>query len=55
VLSIDNARDAIVERGVLLDIPALRGVRWLEPGRCVTTADLAAAQEAQRSSSSPSA
>ena len=47
-LSIDDARDGIVGRGVLLDIPALRGVRWLEPGDCVTAADLAAAQEAQR-------
>lgn len=48
VLSIDDARDGIVGRGVLLDIPALRGVRWLEPGDCVTAADLAAAQQAQQ-------
>ena len=48
VLSIDDACDGIVGRGVLLDIPALRGVRWLEPGDCVTEADLAAAQEAQQ-------
>jgi len=47
-LSIDDARDGIAGRGVLLDIPALRGVPWLEPGDCVTAADLAAAQQAQQ-------
>jgi hypothetical protein len=31
-LSIDVSRDGVVGRGVLLDIPRLRGVRWLEPG-----------------------
>jgi kynurenine formamidase len=47
-LSIDDARDGIVGRGVLLDIPRLRDVPWLEPGDQVTAADLAAAEEAQR-------
>jgi kynurenine formamidase len=47
-LSIDVARDGIVGRGVLLDIPRLRGVAWLEPGDTVTAADLAAAEEAQQ-------
>jgi hypothetical protein len=47
-LSIDDAHDGIAGRGVLLDIPAVRGVPWLEPGDCVTAADLAAAQEAQQ-------
>ena len=47
-LSVDDARDGIVGRGVLLDIPAVRGVSWLEPGDCVTAADLAAAQRAQQ-------
>ena len=47
-LSIDDARDGIAGRGVLIDIPALRGVPWLEPGDCVTAADLAAAQDAQQ-------
>ncbi|GAB4057434.1 cyclase family protein [Catellatospora paridis] len=46
-LSIDVAHDGIVGRGVLLDIPRVRGVPWLEPGEHVTTADLAAAEEAQ--------
>jgi kynurenine formamidase len=46
-LSIDVARDGIVGRGVLLDIPRVRGVPWLEPGDSVTAADLEAAERAQ--------
>jgi kynurenine formamidase len=46
-LSIELARDGIVGRGVLLDIPRLRGVRWLEPGDHVTGDDLRAAENAQ--------
>ena len=38
----------IVSRGVLLDIPRLRSVKWLEPGEAVTTAELEAAEKAQR-------
>lgn len=37
----------IVGRGVLLDIPRLRGVKWLEPGEAVTTEELEAAEKAQ--------
>ncbi len=47
-LSIAAAADGIVGRGVLLDIPGLRGVPWLEPGDYVTTDDLLAAEEAQQ-------
>lgn len=46
-LSIDVARDGIVGRGVLLDVPRARGVPWLEPGDHVTPADLAAAERDQ--------
>ncbi len=46
-LSIAVAADGIVGRGVLLDIPRVRGVEWLEPGSYVTTEDLLAAEEAQ--------
>ncbi|MEV5280577.1 cyclase family protein [Streptomyces sp. NPDC051994] len=46
-LSIEAARDGIVGRGVLLDVPRLRGVPWLEPGDHVTAGDLAAAETAQ--------
>ncbi len=48
-LSIDNvAGNGIAGRGVLLDIPRLRGVAWLEPGDLVTAADLAQAAAAQQ-------
>ena len=46
-LSIDVAGDGIVGRGVLLDIPLVRGVSWLEPGDHVTVDDLAAAESAE--------
>jgi len=45
-LSIDVIRDGIVGRGVLLDVPRLRGRPWLEPGDSVTDEDLRAAEEA---------
>jgi len=47
-LSIEVARDGIVGRGVLLDIPRLRGKPWLEPGEHVTADDLARAEDAQQ-------
>jgi kynurenine formamidase len=47
MLSIDVARDGIVGRGVLLDIPRVRGTSWLEPGDHVTVEDLAAAERNQ--------
>jgi kynurenine formamidase len=47
-LSIDDDHDGIVGRGVLLDIPRVRGVPWLEPGDHVTAADMAAAEAAQQ-------
>ena len=43
-LSVDLARDGIVGRGVLLDIPRLRGVPWLDPGDHVTADELLAAE-----------
>jgi kynurenine formamidase len=47
-LSIAVAADGIVGRGVLLDIPGVRGVPWLEPGDYVTTDDLLAAEQTQK-------
>ncbi len=41
------ARDGIATRGVLLDIPRLRGVPWLEPDQRITPDDLDAAEAAQ--------
>ncbi|MFJ4318097.1 cyclase family protein [Streptomyces lavendulae] len=36
----------LVTRGVLLDLPAVLGVDWLEPGRAVHAADVTAAERA---------
>jgi kynurenine formamidase len=48
-LSVDvTAGQGIVGRGVLLDIPRLRGTGWLEPGEHVSAGDLAAAEQAQQ-------
>ena len=52
-LSIDEVRDGIVGRGVLLDIPRLRGIAWLEPGDFVTAEDLARAADAQKVTIAP--
>jgi kynurenine formamidase len=41
------AKDGIVGRGVLLDVPRLRGVPWLEPGEHVFREDLEAAEREQ--------
>jgi kynurenine formamidase len=46
--SVAATADGIVGRGVLLDIPRLRGVPWLEPGEHVTADDLASAEAAQK-------
>jgi kynurenine formamidase len=46
-LSIDVASQGIAGRGLLLDIPRVRGVPWLEPGDHVTADDLLAAESAQ--------
>jgi len=43
-LSIGLAADGIVGRGVLLDVPRSREVRWLEPGDSATVNDLLAAE-----------
>lgn len=51
--SIDVLTDGLVGRGVLLDVPRLRGVPWLEPGEHVYRADLEAAERAQGVSVGP--
>jgi kynurenine formamidase len=45
--AIDILEDGLVGRGVLLDIPRLLGIRWLEPGEHVFPADLEAAEREQ--------
>jgi kynurenine formamidase len=46
-LDIDAYHDGLVGRGVLLDIPKFRGVKWLEPGEFVTRQELEACENAQ--------
>ncbi len=47
-LSIQTASDGITGRGLLLDIPRVRGLPWLEPGDHVSAGDLIAAEAAQQ-------
>jgi len=47
IYDITTYAHGIVGRGVLLDIPRLRSVKWLEPGEAVTAAELEAAEKAQ--------
>jgi kynurenine formamidase len=44
--AIEVLRNGLVGRGVLLDIPGVRGVRWLEPGEYVLPEDIVAAEHA---------
>jgi kynurenine formamidase len=45
--AIDLLENGLVARGVLLDIPGVRGVPWLEPGDNVMPADVLEAEEQQ--------
>lgn len=45
--AIDVLKNGLVGRGVLLDIPRLRGARWLEPGEHVSRDELEAAESEQ--------
>lgn len=42
VLGVDRIREGLFTRGVLVDIPAFRGTRWLEPGAPITADELTA-------------
>jgi kynurenine formamidase len=46
-LDITSCAQGVVGRGVLIDIPRLRGVKWLEPGEAVTRAEIEAAEAAE--------
>jgi len=46
--AIDVTRTGIVSRGVLLDIPRLKKVDWMEPGEKILPEDLDAAEKAQK-------
>jgi len=41
-LGVENLRDGVVARGVLIDIPRLRNLQWLEPGTAVFAEDIEA-------------
>ena len=45
---IDKVARGIVGRGVLIDVPRVKSVPWLEPGYAITPEDLDAAVEAER-------
>jgi kynurenine formamidase len=47
VNTIDAVKNGLVGRGVLLDLPRLRGVPWLEPGEHVFREELEAAERKQ--------
>lgn len=47
-LSVRDANKGLISRGVLLDIPALHGVEWLEPGHAITVDELEEAENRQR-------
>jgi kynurenine formamidase len=46
-LAVTGLHGGIFTRGVLIDIPALRGVDWLQPGEAVYPEDLEAAEKKQ--------
>jgi kynurenine formamidase len=46
--AIDVAREGVISRGVLLDIPKIRGTEWLEPGDAIHPEDLDAAERDHR-------
>ena len=45
--AIDAIKEGMVARGVLLDIPPVKGKNWLEPKEAIFPEDLAAAEKAQ--------
>jgi kynurenine formamidase len=45
--AIDVARDGIISRGVLIDVPRLQKLEWVEPGDAIFPEDLEAAEQAE--------
>ncbi len=45
--SIAAVADGVTGRGVLLDVPRLRGVDWLEPTEVISPEELSAIEESQ--------
>jgi len=48
VCSIDGLKSGVITKGVLLDIPRLRSLRWLEPKEAIYPEDLEAAEKLQK-------
>jgi kynurenine formamidase len=46
--AIDVTRAGVISRGVLLDIPRLKKIEWMEPGERILPEDLDAAEKAQK-------
>ena len=47
LMDITTLAHGVIGRGVMLDIPRLRGVKWLEPGEAVARQELEAAEKAE--------
>jgi kynurenine formamidase len=47
VLDMDDYSRGVIGRGVLLDVPRYRGVKWLEPGDAVSRAELEEIERAE--------
>ena len=45
VMSVAAAKNGFISRGVLVDVPRIRGVDWLERGEGVMPEDILAAEE----------
>jgi kynurenine formamidase len=44
--TMDVAKDGLASRGILLDVPKLRGTAWVEPGEAIMPEEFLAAEEA---------
>ena len=46
-LDVSSYAHGIISRGVLIDVPRFRGVKWLEPGEAVTAEEIEAVEKAE--------
>ena len=46
-LDITTLGDGIVSKGVLIDVPRYRGVKWIEPGEAITREEIEAIEESE--------
>jgi len=50
VESVELAKDGLITRGVLVDVPMIRGIDWVERGEGVMPQDIEAAEQGTRQS-----